>query len=107
MTATEHAEAILKAAGSSLRHYTMPATRTAILAAVEAAMRDARVDAIDEAVAIAERWRDENMASAARARKSRSEGALNTADMVEGAAIECNAIAGALRALAHKGAGDE
>ena len=44
MTATEHAEAILKAAGSSLRHYTMPATRAAILAAVEAAMQDARVE---------------------------------------------------------------
>ena len=31
-----HAEAILRAAGSSLRHYTMPGTREAILAAVDA-----------------------------------------------------------------------
>lgn len=33
-----HAEAILRAAGSSLKHYTMPGTREAILAAVRDAM---------------------------------------------------------------------
>ena len=33
----QHAEAILRAAGSSLRHYTMPVTRKAILDAVRAA----------------------------------------------------------------------
>lgn len=37
MTTTErHAEAILRASGSSLRNYTMPAVRAAILAAVRA-----------------------------------------------------------------------
>ena len=42
--AERHAEAILRASGSSLRNYTMPATRRAILAAVldcyEEAYRD-------------------------------------------------------------------
>lgn len=36
------AEAILRAAGSSLRHYTTPATRAAILRAVEAAVEHGR-----------------------------------------------------------------
>ena len=40
--ATErHAEAILRAAGSSLRNYTMPTNRNAILAAVLACYEDA------------------------------------------------------------------
>jgi len=43
-TPTEaHAEAILNAAGSSLRNYTMPATRDAILAAVQAVYDDAHL----------------------------------------------------------------
>lgn len=37
-TPEHHAEAILRAAGSSLRHYTMPGTRQAILDAVREAM---------------------------------------------------------------------
>lgn len=37
-----HAEAILRAAGSSLKHYTMPATRTAILDAVREAIGQER-----------------------------------------------------------------
>lgn len=35
-TIEQHADAILRAAGSALRHYTMPPTRAAILAAVQA-----------------------------------------------------------------------
>lgn len=37
-----HAEAILRAAGSSLRNYSMYGTREAILAAVQAAMDDSK-----------------------------------------------------------------
>ena len=36
MTPEQHADAILRAAGSSLANYTMPGTRAAILAAVQA-----------------------------------------------------------------------
>ena len=53
MSPTEHAEAIQKAAGMAPRYYTMPATRTAILAAVEAAMQDARAEAIAECAEVA------------------------------------------------------
>lgn len=45
MTPEQHADAILRAAGSSLANYTMPGTRAAILAAVKAvydAGKDAR-----------------------------------------------------------------
>ncbi len=40
------ADAILRAAGSGLRHYTMPGTRAAILRATEAAVQAGRDDAI-------------------------------------------------------------
>jgi hypothetical protein len=41
MTSLEqHADAILRAAGSSLAHYSMPGTRAAILAAVQAVRDD-------------------------------------------------------------------
>ena len=43
MTATEHAEAIAKAAGT-WANYLTPTEHAAILAAVEAAMQDARVE---------------------------------------------------------------
>lgn len=59
----------------------------------------ARKQAIEEAAALAEQWRDENKASAAKARRSVSEGAQNMAEMLDGAAIECNAIAQAIRNL--------
>lgn len=60
---------------------------------------DPRNAALEEAAAIADRWRDENKASAAKARKSVSEGSRNMAEMLDGAAIECNAIAAEIRAL--------
>ena len=56
-------------------------------------------DGLEAAAKIAEQWRDQNKASAAKARKSYSEGARNMADMLDGAAIECNAIAQAIRDL--------
>ena len=40
MTPEQHADAILRAAGSSLANYTMPGTRAAILAAVQAVRDD-------------------------------------------------------------------
>lgn len=65
-------------------------------------------DAIKAAEAIAIKWRDENRAAQQRALKSgRSRHAFDgeetqlvMADQLEGAAIECNAIAGAIRELA-------
>jgi hypothetical protein len=59
----------------------------------------ARNAALEEAALLADRWRDENKAAAAKARKSISEGARNTAEMLDGAAIECNAIAAEIRGL--------
>ena len=62
---------------------------------------EARATALAECAAIAERWRDENKASAAKARKSaRVRGDNGMADQLEGAAIECNAIAQEIRRLA-------
>ena len=52
-----------------------------------------------DAALMAEKWRDENKAAAARARKSISEGSQNMAEMLDGAAIECNAIAGEIRKM--------
>lgn len=49
------------------------------------------------AATLAERWRDENKAAAARARKGRDQGDM--AEMLDGAAIECNAIAGEIRKM--------
>ena len=61
MTPEQHADAILRAAGSSLANYTMTGTRAAILAAVQAVRDDecARVVAwlLSEAQELA---RDEN-----------------------------------------------
>lgn len=64
-----------------------------------------RDNAFEEAAQIAEKWRDENKAAAAKARSR--EGKLSRlgldhpgmADMLEGAATECNAIAAAIREL--------
>lgn len=64
-----------------------------------------RDNAFEEAARVADKWRDENKAAAARARTR--EGRLERAgfdhpgmaDMLEGAAIECNAIAQAIREL--------
>ena len=49
MTLEQHAEAILRAAGSSLRHYTLNGTRQAILAACQALADDARKEAETDA----------------------------------------------------------
>ena len=89
MTATEHAQAILKATGSSLRHYTMPVTRTAILAAVEAAMQDARADERARIVG----WLRDHAKFFANDEISRIHVAIET-------------LAVAIEALAHKGTGD-
>jgi len=64
-----------------------------------------RDTAFEEAARIAEKWRDENRAAAAKARSR--EHRLSSlgldhpgmADMLEGAATECNAIAAAIREL--------
>lgn len=64
-----------------------------------------RDNAFEEAALIAEKWRDENRAAAAKARTRESRmSALgfdhpSMAEMLDGAAIECNAIAGAIREL--------
>lgn len=64
------------------------------------------IAAVEYAAAIAEKWRDENKAAAARARKrERLDGiggyqAPEIAEQLDGAAIECNAIAEVIRALA-------
>ncbi len=55
--------------------------------------------AIEHCAAIAELWRDENKAAAARALKMRGFGYSDMADALDGAAIECNAIAGEIRKL--------
>jgi hypothetical protein len=55
--------------------------------------------AIERAALIADEWADENKAAAAKARKSSSEGCQNMAEMLDGAAIECNAIAAEIRKL--------
>lgn len=57
----------------------------------------------EDAAAIADKWRDENKAAAAKARTSeRKRDAMGLehpgmSDMLDGAAIECNAIAGEIR----------
>lgn len=64
-----------------------------------------RDNAFEEAALIAEKWRDENKAAAAKARSR--EHRLSSlgldhpgmADMLEGAVTECNAIAAAIREL--------
>lgn len=58
--------------------------------------------AIDAAEAIALKWRDENRTACIRARKAVSEASQMMADQLDGAAIECNAIAGAIRELRTK-----
>lgn len=59
-------------------------------------MSDERDNAFEEAARLAEKWRDENKAKAAEDRKH---GNTSMADRLDGAAIECNAIAEAIRAL--------
>jgi len=59
--------------------------------------------AIAAAEAIAIEWRDENRTACNKARKSISEASQMMADQLDGAAIECNAIAGAIRGLARTG----
>ena len=67
--------------------------------------------AVDEAVAITYKWRDENEAARVKAVRSGrrrwnfdgAETQLVMAEQLEGAAIECNAIAQAIRALASAG----
>jgi hypothetical protein len=68
-------------------------------AEVDRARAEGEAAGIERAAKMADKWRDENKASAAKARKSVSDGARNMAEMLDGAAIECNAIAGAIRAL--------
>ena len=51
MTIEEHAEMILQAAGTSLRHYTMCKWRDAILAAVHAVYEDGRETALRAQIA--------------------------------------------------------
>jgi hypothetical protein len=66
-----------------------------------------RNNAFEEAALIAEKWRDENKAAAAKARSRERKRKLSglgldhpgMADMLEGAATECNAIAAAIREL--------
>ncbi len=53
--------------------------------------------AIEHCAAIAERWRDENKAAAIKALKGQGFGSSDMADALDGAAIECNAIAGEIR----------
>lgn len=60
--------------------------------AAEQDLAGAREAALREAAAIAEKWRDENRLAAAKCRK-RDNG---MAEMLDGAAIECNAIMGAI-----------
>ncbi len=55
--------------------------------------------AYERCAQIADKWRDENKEAAAKARKSVSEGSRNMAEMLDGAAIECNAIAAEIRGL--------
>lgn len=55
--------------------------------------------AYEQCAQIADEWRDENKAAAAKARRSISEGSQNMAEMLDGAAIECNAIAAEIRGL--------
>jgi len=56
--------------------------------------------ALEAAAQIADRWAAENRAAARRAGKSMSEASASFADQLDGAAIECNAIAGEIRKLA-------
>ena len=59
--------------------------------------QEERVSQREQDAKLAEKWRDENRTAAAAARKSQSEGSQNMAEMLDGAAIECNAIAAAIR----------
>lgn len=69
--------------------------------------QQARAQALEEAAKVAEQWRDENKASAAKARKRShfDHDIPHMAEMLDGAAIECNAIAAAIRALQPHGQG--
>ena len=89
MTAIEHAEAILKATGWGPQFFPL-GSRAAILAAVEAAMQDARAEALREA---------EDMTKA-RLKLCDEQGLTERG-------YEAFCIGSMLRALAHKGAGDE
>ena len=53
--------------------------------------------AYERCALIADKWRDENKAAAERERKH---GSTSMADRLEGAAVECNAIAQEIRSLA-------
>ena len=55
-------------------------------------------DGVEAAAKLCEQWRDENKSSAAKAR-NRGSNDPGMADMLEGAAIECNALAGEIRNL--------
>lgn len=70
----------------------------ALATAPRAEADTARVEEREACAKLADEWCAENKASAAKARKSISEGSQNMAEMLDGAAIECNAIAAAIRA---------
>lgn len=86
--------------------------REPIRAALSASRARIEAEVIEKCAGIAEQWRDENKASAAKARKrERLHGiggyeSPQMADQLEGAAIECNAIAAAIRALPITKAGE-
>jgi len=60
------------------------------------------IEGLEMAAKVAEEWRDENKQSAAEARK---QGNRQFASELDGAATECNAIAGAIRALLEESKG--
>lgn len=63
------------------------------------AIKAERLRTLEEVAEIADKWPAENRAAAARARKSASEASRSFADQLDGAAMDCNAMAHEIRAL--------
>ena len=102
MTATEHAQAIAKACGMSPLNFACLSDR--ILAAVEAAMQDARAEAIAECAAVAD-----SRADFYRRKELDNLGLKNLGRAGDFESMRASAfmLAVDIAALAHKGAGDE
>lgn len=82
---------------SEILEYFEPGSRLATFAPVASIIERERRVGMEECAKLAEQWRDENKMKAAKARKSVSEGSRSMAEQLDGAAIECNALAQEIR----------
>ena len=95
MTLEQHAEAILEAAdgASCLCDDKNCRDCALILAACQALRDEGRREGLEAAAKVADDWRDENRKNVSKARHA------NMSDMLEGAALGCNALAHEFRKI--------